>query len=310
MTEAVKKKTTRKLKSFDFSGADSAVALVGPAVGGAANGKSTVLFKSVGINRSEDFIQKAQAVQITLELPEFLERFFNLYGSDAEVLARLMGYVEEPEEDEVEQVSWYENYIQEKLSAFKLLDSFNETDNIAKSLMKLTEDEHLEVLKAQEYLEPIIKQASEKKTTEVVKNKETKMTTKKTEVAEVTDTVEKSKFDEIQKSLTENQVALTKALEEIEVFKAEKKEALRKSRFDAVKGAVGDEAVATTLFKAAGLITEQETFDEVVKALAGMKALVEKSSMFEEVGASAQESAPAEEESGVTKLLKQQFAQK
>ena len=41
-----------------------------------------------------------------------------------------------------------------------------------------------------------------------------------------------------------------------------------------------------------------------------MKALVEKSAMFQEVGASAEESAPAVEESGVTKLLKAQFGVK
>lgn len=296
-----KKKATRKLKNFDFSGPDAAVALVGPAVGGAANGQTTVLYKSVGTNRSADFITKAQAVQVTMELPDFLRTFFGLYGSDAEILARLMGYVEEPEEES----KTYEDYIQEKVQAFTLLDTLNESENIAKSLIALSEDEHLAVLKSQEILEPIMKQAI-KKNKEPVSGSNVK---KEKQMTQEIETVAKSQFEEIQKALDENKVALAKALEQIELFQAEKKEAVRKSKFDKLEAAVKDKAIAEVLFKAVGLVESEEDFASIVDALSSIQAKVEKSAMFEEIGASADEvETPKVQESAVLKAVKANLA--
>lgn len=122
--------------------------------------------------------------------------------------------------------------------------------------------------------------------------------------------VEKSQLAAVEKALAEQQTLLQKALETVAKFEAEKKEAITKARFDSVKQAVASEEIATILFKAVGLVEDEAVFVEVVKALGDMKALVEKSAMFQEVGASAEESAPAIEESGVTKLLKAQFGVK
>lgn len=298
-TTVAKKKATRKLKSFDFSGNDSAVALVGPAVGSAANGAKTVLFKSIK-GRSEDFIKKAQGVQVTMELPEFLTRFFNLYGSDAEVLARLMGYVEEDKEEDSYQS--YEDWINERVQAIKLLDTLEESTNLAKSLVALTDEEHLSVLKAQEYLEPfVLKAASKIEPTGSTNKKETEMT-------QQVDTVEKSQFDNIQKALGEKEVALQKALEEIESFKAEKKEAIKKARLDQVKAAVKNDETATVLFKAVGLVDSEEDFVAVVKALSDLQALVEKSALFQEQGASGDAGEEPVQESKVAKAVKARIA--
>lgn len=122
--------------------------------------------------------------------------------------------------------------------------------------------------------------------------------------------VEKSQLAAVEKALAEQQTLLQKALDTVAKFEAEKKEAITKARFDSVKQAVASEEIATILFKAVGLVEDEAVFVEVVKALGDMKALVEKSAMFQEVGASAEESAPAIEESGVTKLLKAQFGVK
>lgn len=122
--------------------------------------------------------------------------------------------------------------------------------------------------------------------------------------------VEKSQLAAVEKALAEQQTLLQKALDTVAKYEAEKKEAIVKARFDQVKQAVANEEVATILFKAVGLVEDEAVFVEVVKALGDMKALVEKSAMFQEVGASAEESAPAVEESGVTKLLKAQYAVK
>lgn len=312
METKTKRKATRVLKDLDFSKEGCAVALVGPSVGGAANTYTTLIAKS--LNFSEDFIKKMQAVQVTLELPDFLERFFGLYGSDAEVLARLMGYVED-EKDDVEEENYWENYIQERLSAFKVLETLNESESVQKSLADLTEEEYLSVLNDQKYLEGIIEKAKIQKNAtgvsgatkspkgRVSKKKEIPMT-------QEVEMVEKSQLAAVEKALAEQQTLLQKALETVAKFEAEKKEAITKARFDSVKQAVASEEIATILFKAVGLVEDEAVFVEVVKALGDMKALVEKSAMFQEVGASAEESAPAIEESGVTKLLKAQFGVK
>lgn len=316
-----KRQAKRKLSDIDFSREDAHIALVSKQQGGPANGADYALIMKAA-NRSPEFVEKMQAVQVTLELPEFLERFFNLYGSDAEVLARLMGYVEE-EKEENEEGDYWENYIQERLSSFKVLETLKESENISKSVSELTEEQHLSVLNDQKYLEDLIKQVQSKKDAtgvsgavkspkgRISKKKEIPMSQEDVKQDEPkVEMVEKAQFESIEKALTETKELLKAAQEQLVAFQAKEKEAITKARFAQVKDAVGDEAVATVLFKAVGLVEDQAVVEEVVKALAGLKAQVEQSDLFKEVGASAQDQSPAVEESGVTKLLKAQFASK
>lgn len=300
MEAKTKTKATRKLKSFDFSTPDSAVALVGPSVGGAANGMTTVLFKSVGTNRSEDFIKKAQQIQVTMEIPEFLQKFFGMWYEEAEILASLMGYVEEESEDESEKT--YDDYIQEKISSFKILKSVNDGANLAKTLMALTEEEHLVLLKDQEYLESIMKQ---KENTEPVSGS---VNNKETTMSENVETVTKSQFETIQKALDDKEVALQKALADLEVLQAAQKEAVRKARFNQVVTALKDESIATVVFKAVGLVESDEDFAEVVKTLGDLQEKVEKSALFQEQGASGDVQEEPVQESAVAKLVKARVA--
>jgi len=300
MEAKTKTKATRKLKSFDFSTPDSAVALVGPSVGGAANGMTTVLFKSVGTNRSEDFIKKAQQIQVTMEIPEFLQKFFGMWYEEAEILASLMGYVEEESEDESEKT--YDDYIQEKISSFKILKSVNDGANLAKTLMALTEEEHLVLLKDQEYLESIMKQ---KEITEPVSGS---VNNKETTMSENVETVTKSQFETIQKALDDKEVALQKALADLEVLQSAQKEAVRKSRFNQVVAALKDESIATVVFKAVGLVESDEDFAEVVKTLGDLQEKVEKSALFQEQGASGDVQEEPVQESAVAKLVKARVA--
>lgn len=316
-----KRQAKRKLSDIDFSREDAHIALVSKQQGGPANGADYALIMKAA-NRSPEFIEKMQAVQVTLELPEFLERFFHLYGSDAEVLARLMGYVEE-EKEENEEGDYWENYIQERLSSFKVLETLKESEDISKSVSELTEEQHLNVLNDQKYLEDLIKQVQSKKDAtgvsgavkspkgRISKKKEIPMSQEDVKQDEPkVEMVEKAQFESIEKALTETKELLKAAQEQLVAFQAKEKEAITKARFAQVKDAVGDEAVATVLFKAVGLVEDQAVVEEVVKALAGLKAQVEQSDLFKEVGASAQDQSPAVEESGVTKLLKAQFASK
>lgn len=306
-----KVKTKRKLSNIDFSREDAHIALTSKTInGGPANGADYALILKAA--NQQESIEKMQQVQVTLELPEFLRKFFNVYYEDAEVLARLMGYI--PEEKEEGEEWSYEGYIQERVDSFTVLKSLQESEDIAKSFEDLDEDSKKAVLETQSKLEGLLKQKDETGISgdvkspkrRISKKKEISMSEKDTQV----EMVEKAQLVSIEKALSETQELLKAAQDAIAKFEADKKEAVRKSRFDAVKTAVGSEDVATVLFKAVGLVEDQAEFEEVVKALNDMKALVEKSDLFKEVGASAEDQAPAIEESGVTKLLKAQFATK
>lgn len=311
-----KQKAKRKLKGFDFAKEGAAVALVGPSVGGPANGIPLLIAKAN--NFSPEFIQKMQQIQVTMELPEFLEKFFGIWGSDAEVLARLMGYEKPEDEDEEEDYDdWYENYIEEKLSAFSIIKSLHEAKNLPEALSQLTEQDYLDVLNDQYLIEKALKEFDEKKSnastnvenTKVEASASKKKKSKEPQMTQETEMVEKAKFVEIQKQFEDNKVALEKALEQLNKFENEKKEAIVKSKTDAVKAVVKDEKQAAVVVKAALALEDQADFDALVEVFKSMNALIEKSALFQEQGVSA-EADEAPKKNGVLEIIKSQQAKK
>lgn len=341
------RKTKRKLSNIDFSSEGAHLALVSKDQGGGANGANYALVMK-SANFSDEFVQKMQQVRVTMELPDFLRKFFNIYYEDAEVLARMMGYVKPEEEEEEEYEDYWETYVQSKLEAFEILKALTDAESIPDTLSKLTEDQYLSMLKDQEKLEKAFKkidkaektpaknsakapeakadegsteavakaEQSDEKTEAKVEPSETvnkgKSMTKevKTVEQEVTvEMVEKSAFESIQKQLEDQKVELQKAMELVKAFEAEKKEAVRKARFEQVKTAVKDEAKATVLFKAVGLVEDEVEFQAVVKALSEMQAVVEKSDLFKEQGVQV-EADETPKESAVARVIKARLAVK
>ena len=300
-----KQKAKRKLKGFDFAKEGAAVALVGPSVGGPANGIPTLIAKAN--NFSPEFIQKMQQVQVTMELPDFLEKFFGVWGSDAEVLARLMGYVEPSDEDE-EEDDWWENYIEEKLSAFTIIKSLHEAKNLPEALAQLTEQDYLDVLNDQVLIEKALKEfdaksnASANSVEKPVEAPASKVNKSKKEKQMATpEMVEKEKLTAIEKALNDQKVELEKALAQVKQYEDEKKEAIVKSKTDAVKAVVKDEKQAAVVVKAALALDNQEDFDALIAVFKSMNDLLEKSGLFQEQGVSAE---AAEDKPGETKLMK------
>lgn len=309
------RKAKRNLSNIDFSGENSHIALVSKEQGGPANGADVALVLKSG-NFSQEFIEKVQQVQVTMELPDFLTKFFYVYGTDAEVLARMMGYVPEETEATDEDESWdayCERMVQEKLDSFTILKSLKESDNLVKAMSELNEDQYLSLLNDQKVIENALveieksKQAgngsTEAKITKSVKGKKVDPS--------VNSTKENKKMDEVQelqKSLSDTKELLTKALADLDAMRAEKVESIRKSRFDALSGVVGQEK-AEVLFKALGLIESQEEFDTVLGTLKETQVAVEKSALFQESGSS---ETPEEgvKESAVAKVLKSRIAKK
>ena len=318
-------KAKRKLSDISFQHEGAHVALVGEAQGGPANGHDyALIMKATGF--SQEFVNKMQAVRVTMQLPEFLRKFFNVYYEDAEVLARMMGYVEV--EDETEEVDdyedWYEKRIQERLDQFEVLKSLNESKDIAADILALGEDKYLKVLKSQSKLEKVLAKieknsakaakakAEEGSTEAVAQAKQSDETQTKVEPSE---NVNKGKnymdeLEEVKKASEATKAELAKALEQLNVFKAEKQEMIRKARFDKLLAAVKDEAKAESLFKALSLLESDAEFDASVEVLAGMQAIVEKSEMFKETGATVDVEDTPVAESQVSKVLKAKYAQK
>lgn len=316
----------RKLSNIKFEKEGAHVALVSKQQGGPANGKDFALVMKA-TNFSEEFVTKMQQVRVTMELPEFLTKFFYVYGSDAEVLARMMGYVEAEDElddldaEEESYDDWYENYIQSRLDQFEVLKSLHESKDIASDILKLGEEKYLKVLKSQAKLEKILAKIEKNST----KAKEAKVEEGSTEAVakakqsdendtkvEPSNNTNKGKtymdeLQEVQKALADQALLLKAAQDQVAALQAEKSEAIRKARFAKVESLVGKET-AEVLFKALSLVEDEAEFEAVLKGLSTMQAAVDKSALFEEQGKQVSTEGTDVKESAVAKAVKQNLA--
>ena len=323
------RKAKRKLSDISFEKEGAHVALTSKAQSGPANGHDYALVLK-GNNFSEEFVQKMQQVRVTMELPDFLRKFFSVYYEDAEVLARMMGY-EKPEVSEEVKTQDYEDYIQSKLEAFEILKSANDADSLSQVLSELDETEYLAMLNDQERIEKALidiekatqesapaasaegndtSPACEVKSEEVSAsvNKEELEKSKMEDEVKV-ETVEKAQFELVQKALDEQKVQLQKALDTIAHFQAKEKEAINKAKTEKVKAIVKDESKVEAIAKAALSLESEDDFTAFLAAMEAMMTTVETSEMFVEKGASTQEETVVQE-SAVAKLLKAKQANK
>lgn len=332
MTE---RKAKRKLSNIDFSGKDAHIALVSKEQGGPANGADyKLVLKSA--KYTDEQLEKATKIKISMEITEFLQAYCNLYYEDAEVLARALGF--DTESGEEEEPETYEDYIKSKVEAIEVIRQLEEAEDINKALAELDPEDYLALLRSQQTLEKAMKSiakakkdsssavktvAGEGATTAVASAKEVetkeakavpsgkKTKTEKSNMTEnvtVTETektvevVEKSAFDELQKSLKDQKEQLTKALETVELYKKKEQEAILKSRKEQLKTTVVEDEKVEALFKALSGVDE-ELFQGAVKALEGLMLVQKSSDLFKEKGASsATEQQP--EETALMKAIK------
>ena len=319
MTDKVKAK--RKLTDITFEHEGAHLALVHKAQGGAASGYKTLVMKSVD-NRSPEFIEKASQVKVTLSLPDFLEKFFHVWGEDAELLATLFGY--EPSEDIGEEYStqsfwsWYrekamehgavdswgdpitrptsqdrKEWVEDQLQGIEILKSATLTKGSADFINSLTEEQYLGLLKDQQFIEKSFKLQEVKKDldgesggkpTKGANPKQTKASKADTQENEMTqETIEKAQYDAKEVELQKALADIQKAKEEIELFKAKEKEAVEKAREAEVIAAVVDVDASAKLFKAVKDL-DAEAFKDVVDVVKALTAKVDESEMFKEKG--------------------------
>lgn len=306
-------KPKRKLKNIDFSDDTSHIALVSKHQGGPASGANySLVLKNVD-NPSPEFIQKMQAIQVTMTIPEFLSRFFMLWEEDVEFLSQLLGYVE-PEDETMEAKEDYDKWIEERFQSFSIIKSLHEAKSLPDALSKLTEQDYLDILSDQAEIEKVLKaldkesRDSEADNSTDVENTKVEVSTSKVtkknkgkQMTQETEMVEKSKLTAVESALNDQKIALEKALAQVKQYEDEKKEAIVKSKTDAVKAVVKDEKQAAVVVKAALALEDQADFDALVEVFKSMNDLLEKSGLFQEQGVSAE---AAEDKPGETKLMK------
>ena len=312
-----KPKAKRKLKEISFDGESAHIALVSKEQGGPANGADYSLILKNTEGRSQEFIEKASKIQVTMDIVEFIERFFSVWGSDALVLASLMGY----EKEESENDDWdYDDWIQEKVNSFQILKGLNEADNKVSALSKLTEQDYLSVLTDQAVIEKALTELAkgsvpkvDTSTTSVEKQVEASASRKKNKEKNMTqatpEMVEKSALTAIEKQMQETQVELQKAKELVKQYEAEKKQAIVKSKTDAVTAVVKDEKQAAVIAKAALALESEEDFTAFVEVVKALQAQAEASDAFKEIGASGS-AEEKKQESSLTQAIKAKYAAK
>lgn len=319
---ATQRKAKRKLSDISFEHEGAHVALTSKAQGGPANQEPFALVMKS--NFSKEFVEKMQQVQVTMELPDFLSRFFYLWEEDAKVLASMMGYVETPDtaqEEKMESEEDFQKWMEHKqIKDISVLKAAHASEDLPKFLSTLNENQYLTLLQDQEVIEKALKNSevalkatSEEGATEAVaKAKETVTKAEDAPSGETKQKLGKSMDEEnqvvqLQKALEDQQALLTKALEQVAAFEAEKKEAIVKAKAAKIESIVKDKAQSAALVKAAVALESEEDFNAFVTSVEALVASVEKSALFEEKGASVV-TEEKQVESAVAKAVKAQLS--
>lgn len=334
------RKTKRVLSDISFEGKDAHIALVSKEQGGPANGADyKLVIKSA--KYTDEHLEKAAKIRITMDIEDFLVKFYGLWYDDAEVLARALGFETAAEDmSETEDApQTYEDWITSRVEAIEVLKQLEQAEDIYKALADLDPEDYLSMLRSQQTLEKAFKAldkeieknskaavqtaSSEEGTptavatakevgkakAEAVSSSKTKpteksnMTVKTVEQEVIVEMVEKSQFESIEKALKEQAVALGKALETVKQFEIEKAAGIQKSRKDLLTTTVKDEVKVEALVKGLANVESEEIFQEVIKALAGLMTVQKNSDLFKEQGFSSEE-ASKEEETPLMKAVK------
>lgn len=320
----------RKLSNFNFEAEGAHIALVHKEQGGPANGVDYALITKATKDISVKELEKATEVQVTMNIVDFLCKFFGLWYDDALVLAMAMGYdVGDAGYSFVEAAEQSEAYLQERVEAINIMKSVVlDVEDVHKAVASLSPKDYLAILKAQEVFEKNFDDATQKAevikkssgipakgvtaeksalspSVEINNKEEDSMSAEFISKAAHEETVTKAVEEAIEKALAPVQEELKKAKDQLEVVEKAKQEAVAKSRKEAVASVEKDEAKAEELFKSLESLAD-EAFDVVIKSLKAKEEVVENSDLF--VQKSKDSDVEIEEENGTAALLKAKYA--
>ena len=264
-------KAVRRLTNISFEKDGSHLALVAKEQGGAANGYSTLILKATD-DILDDDIEKATMVKVTLPFEDFLEKFFNIYNYEAEVLTAILGFKDEADmtEQEKSEMSWEdykaecEKEKQDFINSVEILKSVKDGKetiqdlNVA-SLLSIRSTQG----KFEAYLEksknPVKQSKKETPVDKEVQKAKDELNTVQTQLAEL----QKAK-DAADSALALALADVQKAKDEVEVMKAEKLANVQKARLEALE-AVKPKEEAAELFKSLSPL-DDVSFATVIKS--------------------------------------------
>ena len=321
-------KAKRRLTDINFEHEGAHVAVVHKDQGGPANGITTLVYKAVN-DIPEEIVEKATQVAVTMDFEEFLVKWFNMYYSDAEVLAKLLGMEkEEQPSDMYDYQGEHRKWLEEKVAAIQIMKSVYASQDVKKAFNELSYKESLDVIEAQSTLESVLEKAMssavEGKNVPVTKGQEKPTNEEENLMEDViqkalhVELVEKAVQEAVEKAAAEKaavedvlkaaQAELEGVKAEVAVFKAKEAEAIVKSRKDALQAVLAEDQVED-MFKATEAL-DAAAFDVVVKSLAAKAKALEESDLFKEAGVSGEgENDPAVKD-GTAAILKAKYQRK
>lgn len=302
-------KAKRSLKNIDFKHTTAHVAMVSKDQSGPANGHDyALIMKAANSGYSQEYIEKIQGVKVTMDFPDFLEKFFGMWEGDAELLAAMLGYVDkDAEEEAAATMDYYAQYVADRLASFEIMKMAKDAASPELVTSSLDEKQYLRLLKDQAFVEKAFrkKERLDKKLKPTAEEPSEAIMTKNTET-----TVSENTID-VQKSLEDTKVLLEKATNELLALKQEKEAAVIKAKTDKVQALVKDASQKEILVKAALALSTDEDFNAFVASLEAINKQVETSVLFKETGVTATgEDKSKTETNGVAALLKAKYAAK
>ena len=331
----------RTLKNIDFSGKDAHISLVGKEdfMGGKpANGSDYALVLK-GSKFTPEQVEKASQIRVTMNVEDFLQRFYSLYSTEAEVLARALGFTTASQDREAEEgtedIETYTDWIDSQVASIEVIKQLVASEDIQKSLQGLSAEDYISVKSSQAELEKAFAQIQKDseggtKKTLSEEGKASASVTTKVEVKSVeglpSDKVVKSKGKIMTNGVLEHEGKEYVATEQVDIIKAkaaetarqldevqalvkslqaEKQAAISKARKEKVEAILVTEELVTPVFKALETVQSDEDFDAVMTVLKGLvtKQKESKSDLFKALGADG-EAKPPEEETPLMKAAK------
>lgn len=296
----------RRLTDIKFEHDGAHVALVGKHQGGPANGVTTLITKATN-NITQEQIEKASTVSVTMQFPEFLRKFFGMYWDDAEVLSAVMGYGRTEYPDSTEK-----DYIDSRVDSIDIMKSVYRAQDVEKALAALTPDQHLALMADQEMLEKAFAALPEQPTKQEETQMETILKAAHEEAVASAVAVEKAAgvlaVSEIQKALVAQEEVLKAVQAEVAVFKAAEVARVQEVRKSALAAVLPTDQVESVL-KALEAVAD-EAFQAVVAGYAVQKAAVDNSDLMVETGVNGTGTADVVEVDRTAEILKAKYAPK
>lgn len=304
-------KQKRRITNIDFSHEGAHVALVSKSINGGPANQYEVLLTKGTQDIDNDILKKAAEVQVELSFVDFLRKFFDMYYTDAQTLARFLGY--EISDDEAN-VETYEEYIDSKIENMTLLKSANKSADLDTFLKELSADEVVNLLEVQSQFEK-----STSGVTDDVQNENQLEENSQMTIEEFIKSAEGQTFlaaelnkakdegrAEVQTVLDEVQADLEKAVGQVAELEEAQAEAKTTARTERLVKAVGEEE-AETLIKSLGSM-DDEAFDTIVKSFESKAAAIAESDLAKEVGVGGE--GDADEDDGTAQYLRNKYQNK